>query len=81
MKTRITEHKRDSAMFDHDSKIFYHVHKNNHEMDLEVSELLHMRLTFTSNSFRSPVFKAKFPHSGLDVLFFESRVLMLYFNS
>ena len=57
-------------MFDHDSKIFYYVHKHNHEMDLEVSELLHMRLTFTSNSFRSPVFKAEFLHSGLDVLFF-----------
>ena len=33
LKTRITEHKRAVAMFDNDSKIACHVHKNNHEMD------------------------------------------------
>ena len=33
LKTRITEHKRAVAMFDHDSKIACHVHENNHEMD------------------------------------------------
>ena len=33
LKTRITEHKRAVAMFDHDSKISCHVHENNHHMD------------------------------------------------
>ena len=33
LKTRITEHKRAVAMFDHDSKMACHVHENNHEMD------------------------------------------------
>ena len=33
LKTRITEHKRAVAMFDHDSKISCHAHENNHHMD------------------------------------------------
>ena len=36
LKTRITEHKRVVAMFDHDSKISCHVHENNHHMDFNV---------------------------------------------
>ena len=33
LKTQITEHKRAVSMFDHDSKISFHVYKNNHIMD------------------------------------------------
>ena len=50
LKTRITEHKRAVSMLDHDSKISCHVHENNHKWILEVSELLDMKLIFTSDS-------------------------------
>ena len=40
LKTRITEHKRAVAMFDHDSKISCHVHENNHHMDFNAVSLV-----------------------------------------
>lgn len=33
LKTRIAEHKRAVAMFDHDSKTSCHIYQNNHQID------------------------------------------------
>ena len=56
MKTRITEHKRAVAMFDHDSKISCHVHQKTTKWILEVPELLDTRLIFMNDSSRKSDF-------------------------
>ena len=66
LKTRITEHKRVVAMFDHDSKISCHVHKNNHKMDFGSARVVGHEANFHEQLFLVAWFFIRDPQSGND---------------
>ena len=66
LKTRITEHKRAVAMFDHDSKISCHVHENNHHMDFNAVSVVGHEPDYHKRLFLEAWLSIKDPHSGND---------------
>ena len=66
LKTRITEHKRAVAMFDHDSKISCHVHENNHHMDFNAVSVVGHEPDYHKRLFLEAWLSIKDPQSGND---------------
>ena len=66
LKTRITEHKRAVAMFDHDSKISCNVHENNHHMDFNAVSVVGHEPDYHKRLFLEAWLSIKDPHSGND---------------
>ena len=66
LRTRITEHKRAVATFDHDSKISCHVHENNHIMDFGSARVVGHEANFHERLFLEAWFSIRDPQSGND---------------
>ncbi|KAL9963172.1 hypothetical protein ACROYT_G032347 [Oculina patagonica] len=66
LKTRIAEHKRAVASFDHDSKVSCHVHENNHQLDFNAVDVVGHEPNFHERLFLEAWLSIKDPQSGND---------------